>query len=123
MLVFGARFIAAIALRVVVLENVVGFAKGHRGKWIAKVRRLLAAAGYKVSAMGVDAIDMLPQHRERVLVVGVRWGIASLSMVEADFLLPKDVGRPRKASDVGVPADEKVFSEPLFDQLALKDRR
>eukprot|EP00969_Alexandrium_andersonii_P061588 2714822-Alexandrium_andersonii.AAC.1 len=66
-----------------------GFAKGHRGKWIAKVRQLLAAARYKVSVKEVDAIDMLPQHRKRALVVGLRWDIASLNWVETDFLLPK----------------------------------
>eukprot|EP00969_Alexandrium_andersonii_P268641 11871675-Alexandrium_andersonii.AAC.1 len=71
MLVFGTRFIAAIMLRVVALENVIGFTKGHRGKWVAKVRQLLAAAGYKVSVEEVDAIDTPPQHRKRVLLVGL----------------------------------------------------
>ena len=78
-----ARFLAALQPAGFVLENVPGLLSANRGAAWTIVRHALRAPGaflynalgprYDVSAQVVNMADMaVPQHRERLLVLGVR---------------------------------------------------
>ena len=78
-----ARFLAAMEPAGFVLENVPGLLSANRGAAWTIVRHALKApasflygergARYELSAQVVDMADLgVPQHRERLLVVGVR---------------------------------------------------
>jgi DNA (cytosine-5)-methyltransferase 1 len=57
------------APRMVVLENVVGALRSHGGQDFAAICGALAAGGYRVGALVIDAVDFLPQSRPRVFFV------------------------------------------------------
>jgi len=58
--------------QVLVAENVVGLVASNGGKDYARLHAALAARGYQVGALRLDAIHWLPQSRPRVFVVAVR---------------------------------------------------
>jgi DNA (cytosine-5)-methyltransferase 1 len=55
----------------VVLENVYGALTSHNGDDFAAIIRALAAEGYRVGAMVIDAVHFVPQSRPRLFVLGV----------------------------------------------------
>lgn len=57
------------APRMIVLENVVGALRSHGGRDFAAICGALAAGGYRVGALVIDAVDFLPQSRPRVFFV------------------------------------------------------
>jgi DNA (cytosine-5)-methyltransferase 1 len=99
------------------MENVKGLLSSKGGKDFKKVRKQFRKAGYDLFAQVCDAADFgLPQHRERLIVVGLR------SDLGATFVFPK--GRGRKATfgsvlDKSVPA--KYFLSPTYAKT-LKER-
>jgi DNA (cytosine-5)-methyltransferase 1 len=69
-----------------VMENVPGLATMHDGDAIMEVCEHFAAGGYHVSWDKLDAADYgVPQHRERVIVIGTRVDVAGMP----------DEGRPQ----------------------------
>jgi DNA (cytosine-5)-methyltransferase 1 len=56
--------------RVVFLENVRNLRSHDGGRTIAEIRRRLDALGYELSDKIVDAKSWVPQHRERIFIVG-----------------------------------------------------
>jgi DNA (cytosine-5)-methyltransferase 1 len=58
------------APRLIALENVVGLLTSRGGADFATVIETLAAGGYRVGAMVLDAADFLPQSRPRLFIIG-----------------------------------------------------
>ena len=58
----------------VVLENVGGMLRSHSGKDFAAVSDALAAASYRFGALVIDAVELLPQSRPRLFIVGAADG-------------------------------------------------
>jgi len=68
-----ARLIAHHRPRAFLLENVKNLASHDKGRTFAVIRRTLAEElGYHVHWRVIDARGFVPQHRERVFVVGFR---------------------------------------------------
>jgi DNA (cytosine-5)-methyltransferase 1 len=85
------RIIAAKQPKAFVLENVKNLASHDGGRTFEVIRRtLVEKLGYNVAWKIIDAKRFLPQHRERVFIVGVRpdvgeafdWG--SVTLPDAD---------------------------------------
>ena len=76
------RLLIDLKPRAFLFENVKGLVtaadeSGTRGGAYARITGALAQAGYRLSARVVDAADYgVPQHRERLLIVGSREGLA-----------------------------------------------
>lgn len=58
------------APRLIVIENVAGLLTSHGGADFAAVVERLAARGYAVSAVVLNAADFVPQSRPRLFIVG-----------------------------------------------------
>lgn len=58
--------------RVVLLENVHGFATSHGGQDLAEALRALHQLGYSCDVFAINARHFVPQSRPRMFVVGVR---------------------------------------------------
>ncbi len=56
--------------RVVFLENVRNLRSHDKGRTIAEIRRRLENLGYELNDRIVDAKPWVPQHRERIFIVG-----------------------------------------------------
>ena len=73
-------------------ENVYGITGAQNGEAWEEIRRSFREAGYTLHYMILDAADYgVPQHRERLIIVGLR---------EGDFLFPRPTHGPDSA---GVP--------------------
>jgi len=67
------RIIEAKRPKAFVLENVKNLASHDKGKTFEVIRRSLTEKlGYRISVRIVDAKSFVPQHRERVFIVGIR---------------------------------------------------
>lgn len=62
---------AGRAPRAIVIENVTGLLTSRGGADFAAVVERMAARGYFVSAMVLDAADFTPQSRPRLLIIGL----------------------------------------------------
>lgn len=57
--------------RVIALENVYGAVTSHSGKDFVAIITALAAEGYRVGGMVIDAVNFLPQSRPRLFIIAV----------------------------------------------------
>lgn len=57
--------------RVVLLENVHGFATSHGGKDLADALKCLSDLGYSLDVLAVDGRHFVPQSRPRMFIVGI----------------------------------------------------
>lgn len=60
---------------VIVLENVCGALSSHGGKDFAVIADALAAGGYRFGAMVVNAVEFVPQSRQRLFIVAAARGV------------------------------------------------
>jgi DNA (cytosine-5)-methyltransferase 1 len=68
-----ARILAAKRPRAFLLENVKNLVNHDRGRTFRVIRQTLEEElGYRVSWRVIDAAHFVPQHRERILIVGFR---------------------------------------------------
>ncbi|GAA4595881.1 DNA (cytosine-5)-methyltransferase 1 [Actinoplanes octamycinicus] len=58
--------------RVVLLENVHGFATSHGGKDLADALQCLADLGYSLDVLAIDGKHFVPQSRPRMFIVGIK---------------------------------------------------
>jgi len=75
------------APRLVVLENVCGTLRSHKGKDFAAIADALTNGGYRLGALVLDAVRFLPQSRPRLFIVAILNGVAipqGLSSVAPD---------------------------------------
>lgn len=70
-----ARIVAAKRPRALLLENVKNLLSHDRGETFRVIRRVLEEElNYRLHVKVIDAQDYVPQHRERVIIVGYRDG-------------------------------------------------
>jgi DNA (cytosine-5)-methyltransferase 1 len=84
------RLLRGLQPKVFVMENVSGMVKGHMKHVFAIIMRELKASGYTVKCQLMDAAYFgVPQHRQRVIFIGVRddLGIAPSHPVAQSHLI------------------------------------
>ena len=120
--------------RVVLLENVVGFASSHGGKDLADALSELASLGYSSDVFTVDARHFVPQSRPRMFIVGIRGPLPSAAVCGVpprSDLRPEWVSRIYlKHQDLGmhylpmVPLPTSPIElSAVLEQLAVDDSR
>jgi DNA (cytosine-5)-methyltransferase 1 len=108
-----ARIIAHHRPRAFVLENVKNLVNHDKGRTFSVIRRVLEEElGYKIKTKVIDARSWVPQHRERIFIVGFR---EATSFSFDDFVMPCPLTGPRLGSilhpEDGSEAPEKPFTE------------
>ncbi len=87
------------APRLIAFENVVGLVARHGGRDFAEVLRRLAALGYHVGALEIDARDFVPQSRPRLFVVCVRKDVDIAGLHDAAPTGPYHTAKLRRVLD------------------------
>lgn len=70
---------------VIVLENVYGAVRSHGGKDFSAIISAVAAQGYKVGAMLIDAVRFVPQSRLRLFIIGVKASVTIPEKLTGDL--------------------------------------
>jgi DNA (cytosine-5)-methyltransferase 1 len=95
--------------RAFLLENVRNLKSHDRGKTFTVIIETLEKLGYTVTTKVIDAKLVVPQHRERVFIVGMR---------DADeYEFPYIEGSERVLSDILLPAEEVDDKYTLSNHL------
>lgn len=103
------RIIAQKQPKIFVLENVKNLVSHDRGRTFQVIRRTLEdKLGYRTSWQIVDARHFVPQHRERIFIVGIR------DDLDARFDWARDFPRPgrERAPQLGDILHPEDGSEP-----------
>ncbi len=108
-----ARVIEHHRPRAFVLENVKNLVNHDRGRTFDVIRRTLTEElGYQVNWKVIDARSWVPQHRERIFIVGFR---DPTPFSFDGFVVPNPLAGPRLRSilhpEDGSEAPEKPFTE------------
>ncbi len=107
------RIIEAKQPKAFVLENVKNLASHDKGRTFEVIRRTLEQKlGYHISWKVVDARAFVPQHRERVFIVGVRPDLGTLFDWSTVQLPASDVAPKLRSilhSEDGTEVDEERF--------------
>lgn len=67
-----ARILAKTKPRAFLLENVKNLQSHDSGRTFKVIMRTLRKLGYEVEAKVIDAAEFVPQHRERIIIVGFK---------------------------------------------------
>lgn len=109
------RIIAAKQPRAFVLENVRNLLSHDRGRTFAVIRQTLEEKlGYRIAWKVLDAKAVLPQHRERIFIVGLHPDLDASFDFESVVLPDRDSG-PRLRT-VLHPEDGSEESGPYTDE-------
>ncbi len=111
-----ARIIAAKRPKAFILENVKNLVHHDRGRTFMIIRRTLTAElGYVIFWSVIDASAYVPQHRERIIIVGFRGDI----YVDPQFMFPEPPARgPQIAAVLDQNPDPKyTLSDHLWEYL------
>lgn len=108
-----ARIIEHHRPRAFVLENVKNLVNHDRGRTFGVIHQVLTEElGYQVHWKVIDARSWVPQHRERIFIVGFRDHNA---FSFADFAVPDPLAGPRIGSilhpEDGTEAPEKPYTD------------
>ena len=101
--------------KVILLENVRGLLTHEDGKTLNIITSHLEKAGYDIKHQLLDAVNLVPQERKRIYIVGIRKDLASAS----DFVFPNVPNLNRGFQDVM----EKNLELPLREKLLLSDHQ
>lgn len=107
-----ARIIAEKRPAAFLLENVKNLVSHDRGRTFAVIRWTLAAElGYYIHTAVLDARSLVPQHRERIYIVGFREPV--------DFVFPALPDRQPRLRDILDPtvADKYTLTDHLWRYL------
>jgi DNA (cytosine-5)-methyltransferase 1 len=108
-----ARIIEHCHPKVVLLENVKNLLSHDGGKTFAVIRATLTEElGYDISVRVIDARCFVPQHRERIFIVGVRRDLGIKVDLDA-MALPLGATGPRLGSILH-PEDGTELADPQF---------
>jgi DNA (cytosine-5)-methyltransferase 1 len=108
-----ARIIEHCRPKVIVLENVKNLLSHDGGKTFAVIRATLTEElGYDISVRVIDARCFVPQHRERIFIVGVRRDL-DIKVDLAAMALPPGATGPRLGSILH-PEDGSEVADPQF---------
>lgn len=110
-----ARLIDQAKPPIILLENVKNLVRHDQGRTFEVVRETLEGLGYNVSYQVIDARAWVPQHRERVFVVGLRRD----RFGEQRFVFPAPpLSRPTLVKVLQVETDPKYqLSAHLWEYL------
>ena len=102
---------------VLLLENVKNLRSHDKGNTWRTIAETLDQLGYTVFDQVIDAADYVPQHRERVLIVGFDRNVFG-DNPPFEFPLPPD-GESPKLSDIleDAPDDKYTLSDKLWQYL------
>lgn len=93
-----ARIIESHRPKVFLLENVKNLLSHDKGRTFAVIGRTLEEElGYRISIRVIDARCFVPQHRERIFIVGVRKDL-EMSIDLSELELPSGAAGPRLGS-------------------------
>jgi DNA (cytosine-5)-methyltransferase 1 len=102
--------------RVVFLENVRNLRSHDRGRTIAEIRSRLETLGYTLSDEIIDARHWVPQHRERIFIVGLLRSAFGGQRFEFPPI-PRDEAPKLHRILEPVVDDRYVLSQHLWDYL------
>lgn len=110
-----AEIIASKQPPVVFLENVKNLKSHDKGKTWHTIQGTLSELGYVVFDRTIDAIDYVPQHRERIFIVGFRKDVFGQT---PDFRYPaKPDGQSPKLKEILQPPADVDRKYTLSDKL------
>jgi DNA (cytosine-5)-methyltransferase 1 len=102
--------------RVVLLENVRNLRSHDSGRTFAEIRRRLDNLGYELTDAIIDAQHWVPQHRERIFIVGMLRSVYGGRQFHFPTV-PTDLG-PRLGTILEQPVDERFhLSSQLWSYL------
>jgi DNA (cytosine-5)-methyltransferase 1 len=109
------RYIETVRPTCFLLENVKGILSSNDGKSFARIVSSLESAGYQVVWCVLDSKNFrLPQHRERVYIVGHR-------NRQFDFSLLQKHKEPRLFRDIMDKRYDPTLACDIFDGVAISD--
>jgi DNA (cytosine-5)-methyltransferase 1 len=110
-----ARLIQKSRPPVILLENVKNLERHNGGETFRVIRDTLEnGLGYAISAQVIDARWWVPQHRERIFIVGLRKNVYG----DQRFEFPNSPKRVHRLSEILGPYDPKyVLSRHLWGYL------
>jgi DNA (cytosine-5)-methyltransferase 1 len=122
-----ARIIQEKKPKAFLLENVKNLTSHDKGRTFDVIKRTLTQElGYVISYKVIDAAHFLPQHRERILIVGFR---ESNSFNFEDLILPEKnkitlASILHKSTDVPIPHDGSNYApkNKVLDKYTLSDK-
>jgi DNA (cytosine-5)-methyltransferase 1 len=102
------------------LENVKNLKSHDKGNTWKVISAALAEVGYLFSSKVLEASDVVPQHRERIYIVGVRKDVVAPDWIkfwsDVEFELEKEKNGQRHRYDVMTPAPWPVLGPLLVAQ-------
>lgn len=99
------------------LENVKNLLTHDKGNTFNIICNTLNELGYKIFYKVIDAVDYVPQHRERIFIVGFDTEIYGED-IEFDFLEKPDIPRPILRDILEETVDSKyTLSDKLWNYL------
>lgn len=102
---------------VVLLENVKNLKSHDKGRTWETIQNQLESLGYKLFSKIIDAADYVPQHRERIFIVGFLKSRFTKD-VKFQFPIPPTGPRPRLGSILESDVDPKyTLSDKLWQYL------
>lgn len=122
-----ARIIQEKSPKAFLLENVKNLTSHDKGRTFDVIKRTLSSElGYTISCRVVDAAHFLPQHRERILIVGFRDG----SSFDFDSLCLPPKNRVtlsailHNKNDVIIPHDDNRYApnNKVLNKYTLSDK-
>lgn len=120
-----ARILKEKRPKAFILENVKNLERHDKGKTFGIIRRTLTSElGYNIFWKVIDASAYVPQHRERIIIIGFRRDLYP----DPDFRFPDAVRSERSVADIldtGVP-EKYTLTDHLWEYLqkyAEKHRR
>lgn len=125
-----ARIIESHRPKVFLLENVKNLLSHDKGRTFAVIGRTLEEElGYRISIRVIDARCFVPQHRERIFIVGVRRDM-EMSIDLSELELPSGAAGPRLGSilhteDGSEKRDNSAFLDGegrVSDRYVLSDK-
>lgn len=94
------------------LENVKNLITHDKGRTFNIIRNTLDELGYKVFYKVIDAVDYVPQHRERIFIVGFNTEIYGKDI---KFSFPEKPDTPQ-------PVLKDILDEKVDDKYTLSDK-
>lgn len=120
-----ARVIAEKRPRAFLLENVKNLTSHDKGRTFAVIKRtLIEELGYHIHTRVIDGAHFVPQHRERILIVGFRESVAfdfdALPMPPKGQHTLKEILHRTDGSEPVLPWDEGRFFDHAKNKVQAK---
>ena len=97
---------------VLLLENVKNLKSHDKGRTWQTIEQHLRDLGYRVFAKIIDAADYVPQHRERIFIIGFDENVFD---GEVPFRFPEPPGDPK-------PQVKSILQNPVDPKYTLSDK-